>query len=206
VSPSSEQVDITNIKVGLLLTMHRKIYRTVAGGAVYFLVGTIADSTTTTFTDNVADGSLGAEIVDHAIKVLARTKEFDAGNVTIDKRFKQINFKVDNDRGTVLIDIFVDLVLVETIPQSSNQGLDLTASVGWTTDFWGDPEPVVQRGNDMVWGALDIVLATLRLDQFDRGKFISLQFRHEEVSKRFTLFDFQITHQPKRFKYLRGLN
>jgi hypothetical protein len=35
------------------------VYRTVAGGAAYLLAGTISDNVTTTFTDNVADGSLG---------------------------------------------------------------------------------------------------------------------------------------------------
>jgi hypothetical protein len=38
----------------------RKIYRTVAGGSTFKLVTTIADNTTTTYTDNTADGSLGA--------------------------------------------------------------------------------------------------------------------------------------------------
>lgn len=39
----------------------RKVYRTVAGDAgSYLLVGTVANNTATTFTDNVADGSLGA--------------------------------------------------------------------------------------------------------------------------------------------------
>lgn len=38
----------------------RKIYRTVAGGSTYKLVTTISDNTTTTYDDNIADGSLGA--------------------------------------------------------------------------------------------------------------------------------------------------
>ena len=40
----------------------RKIYRTTVGGSSYFLVATIADNTTTTYTDTTADGSLGAAI------------------------------------------------------------------------------------------------------------------------------------------------
>lgn len=39
----------------------RNVYRTAASGTVYKLVGSISDNTTTTFTDNVADGSLGVE-------------------------------------------------------------------------------------------------------------------------------------------------
>lgn len=39
---------------------HRYIYRTSANGSTFKRVGTIADNTTTTFDDNVADSSLGA--------------------------------------------------------------------------------------------------------------------------------------------------
>tara|TARA_R110000868_G_scaffold62962_3_gene189962 strand:- start:16265 stop:18166 length:1902 start_codon:yes stop_codon:yes gene_type:complete len=38
----------------------RRLYRTAAGGSTFKLVTTIADNTTTTFDDNVADASLGA--------------------------------------------------------------------------------------------------------------------------------------------------
>lgn len=38
----------------------RKIYRTAAGGSTYKLVTTLADNTTTTYSDTLADGSLGA--------------------------------------------------------------------------------------------------------------------------------------------------
>jgi hypothetical protein len=64
VSPSSQQVSITNIPLGNTSTPDgvtgRKIYRTKAGGTTYFLLTTIADNTTTTYTDNTVDGSLGA--------------------------------------------------------------------------------------------------------------------------------------------------
>lgn len=40
----------------------RKIYRTAAGGSAYLLLATIADNTTTTYTDIIADGSLGAAV------------------------------------------------------------------------------------------------------------------------------------------------
>lgn len=38
----------------------RKLYRTVAGGSTFKLLTTINDNTTTTYTDNTADASLGA--------------------------------------------------------------------------------------------------------------------------------------------------
>jgi hypothetical protein len=40
----------------------RKVYRIATGGVQYKLVGTISDNLTTAFTDNIADGSLGANI------------------------------------------------------------------------------------------------------------------------------------------------
>lgn len=42
----------------------RKIYRTAASGTTYKLLTTISDDTTTTYDDNVADGSLGATLVE----------------------------------------------------------------------------------------------------------------------------------------------
>lgn len=55
------QVSLTSIPTGAANVVSRKIYRTVAGDAGnHLLVGTIADNVTTIFTDNVADGSLGA--------------------------------------------------------------------------------------------------------------------------------------------------
>ncbi len=38
----------------------RKLYRTVTSGATFLLVATIADNTTTTYNDNIADSALGA--------------------------------------------------------------------------------------------------------------------------------------------------
>lgn len=49
----------TDATAGVTVTA-RKIYRTVAGGSVYKLSGTIANNVATTYTDNIADASLGA--------------------------------------------------------------------------------------------------------------------------------------------------
>lgn len=64
VNPASQQVDLTAIPIGGTGTTQRKIYRTAAGGVdgTQKLVTTIANNTATTFTDNVADGSLGAAL------------------------------------------------------------------------------------------------------------------------------------------------
>lgn len=59
------QVALTAIPVGPTGTTARKVYRSAAGDAVtgpWKLLTTIANNTATTFTDNVADGSLGATL------------------------------------------------------------------------------------------------------------------------------------------------
>jgi len=63
VSPANQQVDLSAIPTGTSgVVTARKIYRTVAGGTQHKLVTTINDNTTTTYTDNIADGSLGANV------------------------------------------------------------------------------------------------------------------------------------------------
>ena len=63
VAPSSQQVNLSAIPISSdTAVTSRKIYRTTAGGSVLLcqLVTTIANNTTTTYSDNIADGSLGA--------------------------------------------------------------------------------------------------------------------------------------------------
>lgn len=55
------KVSLSAIPVGGSIVTSRKIYRTTAGGSAYLLLATIADNTTTTYTDNIADSNLGAE-------------------------------------------------------------------------------------------------------------------------------------------------
>ena len=54
------QIDLTSIPTGNQLIDARKIYRTEAGGSTFKLLATISDNTTTTYRDNIADASLGA--------------------------------------------------------------------------------------------------------------------------------------------------
>lgn len=56
------KISVSNIPLGGSQVTARKLYRTTAAGVNYFLVATIADNTTTAYTDNTADASLGAGI------------------------------------------------------------------------------------------------------------------------------------------------
>lgn len=53
------QVALTGIPLGGASVTARKIYRTLAGGTTYALLATITNNTATTYTDNIADASLG---------------------------------------------------------------------------------------------------------------------------------------------------
>lgn len=58
VTPVNQQVSVT-MAAGPSGTIGRLLYRTAAGGAVYEFDAWIPDNTTTTYTDNLADASLG---------------------------------------------------------------------------------------------------------------------------------------------------
>lgn len=63
VNPVSQQVGLTSVPLGGTGVTSRRIYRTkasVTSNPLYYFVGTIADNTTTVFTDNVADAALSA--------------------------------------------------------------------------------------------------------------------------------------------------
>ena len=55
------QVALTAIPIGGAAVTSRKLYRTVAAGSTYLLLATIANNTASTYTDNIADASLGAQ-------------------------------------------------------------------------------------------------------------------------------------------------
>mgnify|MGYP003642347861 CR=1 FL=1 len=54
------KIELTAIPLGGGAVTSRKLYRTAAGGSDYLLLATVADNTTTIYTDNIADSALGA--------------------------------------------------------------------------------------------------------------------------------------------------
>lgn len=65
VNPSSQRVNLSNIPVGPVGVIARVLVRTVAAPADvkdYRILAVIPDNTTTTYTDNIPDGSLGAPV------------------------------------------------------------------------------------------------------------------------------------------------
>ena len=59
---ATNKIDLSAIPTGTTgVVTARKIYRTVDSGSTYLLVTTLQDNTTTTYTDDTADGSLGVQ-------------------------------------------------------------------------------------------------------------------------------------------------
>ncbi|MGE3840036.1 MAG: hypothetical protein AB7I50_00470 [Vicinamibacterales bacterium] len=61
-----DQHALTSIPTGPSGTLSRVIYRTVAGGSIYYRLVEIGDNVTTSFTDNIADVALGADVAPSA--------------------------------------------------------------------------------------------------------------------------------------------
>lgn len=61
-SAGNGQVSISDIPTGDDTVTARRIYRTKAGGTVFYRLTTVGDNTATTYTDNTADASLGDDV------------------------------------------------------------------------------------------------------------------------------------------------
>ena len=59
IGSTQTKANVTNIPTGGDLVTARKLYRTEAGGTDYLLLATISDNTTSTYTDQIPDASLG---------------------------------------------------------------------------------------------------------------------------------------------------
>lgn len=85
----NRKVNLTGISIGATGTTKRNIYRTVVGGgSVYKFAGSINDNLTTTYSDTLVDGSLGA---------LAPTTFTFGGTIILEDSVGVPTFKVTND-------------------------------------------------------------------------------------------------------------
>jgi uncharacterized phiE125 gp8 family phage protein len=90
---TNARVALTEIPTGGALVTARKLYRTKAGLNVFYLLATIADNTTTTYTDNIADASLGAEV----------PTENTTGDTELAALIAAVRVHVENDLRRALI-------------------------------------------------------------------------------------------------------
>jgi hypothetical protein len=128
-------VNLTGLPLGDATVTGRKLYRTAAGGAVLKLLYTLADNTTTTFSDSSADSVLGAaapvantalanrvqlsNIPIGAAAVIARKVYRTAANATVLKLVVTMN----DNATTTYTDISADGSLGATAPVADTSGL-----------------------------------------------------------------------------------
>jgi hypothetical protein len=130
-------IPLTAIPLGNSLVTARKVYRTPAntGGGTLKLVATIADNTTTTYTDTVNDASLGAAALTvgtaQAAQVQLSAIPVGAAAVTARKLYRSkagttplllLTTLADNTTTTYL-DALADASLGATAPVSDTSGL-----------------------------------------------------------------------------------
>lgn len=127
------------IQVGPSGTTARKIYRTVVYGPgpapLLKLVGTIADNTTTTFTDAIADASLGAAIptVNTATSAQVDLTNIPIGAAAVTQRKVyrtvvggaqlKLQSTIANNSATTLLDATADGSLGANVPTTDTSGL-----------------------------------------------------------------------------------
>jgi hypothetical protein len=108
----STQISLASIPLGptgvSYTTTARKIYRTLVGGSTYKLVGTISNNTATTFTDNIADGSLTTLMPQPATFVFSKGDVYTrnrGGLYVIDKSVSdKYDSKISNIGRSLVID------------------------------------------------------------------------------------------------------
>ena len=120
-------IDPTNTATG------RKIYRKAPGSSDFKLVATVNDNTTATYTDNIADASLGAVVPEingfhYAYRLEFQTPYMDFAQADVaqsemNKRFEFLELTYEpTGRWDLSIDVFIDGVFIETITFQTSHG------------------------------------------------------------------------------------
>lgn len=128
---AAQKGSLTAIPTGGTGTTQRDLYRTKAGGATWYFLATIADNTTTTYTDNIGDGALGDEVdtdndAPPAAKFIAwhLNMMFYAGNSAAPKRL--YIGKIGNPEQVPALTNFIDV----PVPGDEITGIASAANVG----------------------------------------------------------------------------
>lgn len=121
-------VDLTTIPLGPTGTTARKLYRTKAGGSVYFLLATISDNTTTTYTDTTADASLPATGLPTTMYMVGGANAAGAKSVKIGANWAatQANMvKAINATGVAGTDYSADITSANATASAAAAGNDI---------------------------------------------------------------------------------
>jgi len=138
------KVELTGIPLGGALVTSRKLYRTTAGGSTYLLLATLADNTTTVYTDNIADASLGAgapstnttsdPMLAMMISAARGIAEARTGRKLITQTWEQVLDAFPTN------EIKLDLMPIQSITSVSYYNVDGDLTVLSSSDYVLDPD------------------------------------------------------------------
>jgi len=171
---SYTQVSLSHIPLGDTTILSRKVYRTEGGGSTLKLLATINDNSTTTYTDDISDASLGATMgavtddmpVGNLLK-LHRDRLFISGDPSHPNRIYysapllpwfilQTNntdyMDIAPDDGDVIMGIPIQLGAMVCIKKKSIRKLHIASPVsGYDPANWYADDPIVFDGTPARW-------------------------------------------------------
>lgn len=132
-SASDGQVSISDIPTGDDTVTARRLYRTKVGGSVFYRLTTLADNTTTTYTDNTADGSLGDDVtVDTTLAgLIAAARQWvekDIGRPLITQTWRRTMDAFPSGDDGDLIDLMPNVLSITSLQYVDGDGATQTWS------------------------------------------------------------------------------
>lgn len=178
---SNRKVTLSNIPLGPAGSANRKIYRTEGDGSTYKLLDTIADNTTTTYTDDIADGSLGVnmgavtdDIPVGSLLQLHRERLFVSGDPDNPSRIYYSNpylphyiqqttntdyMDVSEDDNDEIMGIPIQLGVMCCIKKNTIRKLHITTPVsGSDPSTWYADDPISFNGSPAMWSIVQTPL------------------------------------------------
>jgi len=168
------RIELSEIPLGPIGTTNRKIYRTEGDGSALKLLTTLADNTTETYSDNIADGSLTTaypaitdDMPKGSILKLHRERLFVTGDPNDPNKiyygfpylphYIQINTNLDYmeispDDGDEIMGIPIQLDRMVCIKKNSIRKIHVTSAVsGADPATWYADDPVAWIGSPAMW-------------------------------------------------------
>ena len=171
---TNQKVTLTNIPLGPTGTTDRKIYRTEGGGSAFKLLTTLGDNSTTTYADNIADGSLTTaypavtdDMPKGSILKMHRERLFISGDPSDPSKIYYANpylphyiqqttnldyMEISPDDGDEIMGIPIQLGDMICIKKNSIRRVHVTSAVsGADPETWYADDPMAWIGSPAQW-------------------------------------------------------
>jgi len=168
------RIELSEIPLGPVGTTNRKIYRTEGNGSALKLLATLADNTTTTYSDNIADGSLTTaypaitdDMPKGSILKLHRERVFITGDPSntskiyysftylphyIQQHTNLDYMEISPDDGDEIMGIPIQLDRMICIKKNSIRKIHVTSAVsGADPATWYADDPIAWIGSPAQW-------------------------------------------------------